>query len=127
MQDEEEIAALTNACADLVSLGDNEPFLRRLFETKPPGEWIKVRELCEQNRAFWDDLSPGLFATWLADPRGYDGYALVMFYDAESYWSMAAHYNRARLLNSELVSQVRQPREATPATSEKCRNERRTA
>jgi hypothetical protein len=45
-----------------------------------------------------NDVGPEVFATWLPDPAGQEGYAVVLFYDADSMWSTAAHYNRARLL-----------------------------
>jgi hypothetical protein len=47
---------------------------------------------------WWRDLKPDLFAAWLADPLGDDGYAVILFYEEESLWTMAARYNRQRLL-----------------------------
>ena len=43
------------------------------------------------------ELKPEVFATWLPDPMANGDYAVVMFYDDDSKWSMAAHYNRERL------------------------------
>ena len=115
MQDEEII--LLNACTDLVSLKKWETFPTRLL-SKRSGEWISVRELCQQIGVAAEDLTPELFATWLADPKVNDGYVVILFYDDESKWSMAAHYNRARLMGDSSPSQRLQPTEtALPASS----------
>jgi hypothetical protein len=104
MQDEE--IALCNACTDLVGLKKCEAFPLRLLGDKRPGEWIVVREFCLQIGVAAGDLTQELFATWLPDPKGLDGYAVIVFYDDDSKWSMAAHYNRARLLGSVSMKQV---------------------
>jgi hypothetical protein len=96
MQDED--ITLCNACTDLVSLKKLEAFPRHLFGDKRPGEWVGVRAFCAQVGVTAGDLKPQLFATWLADPMGQDGYALLLFYDDDSKWSMTAQYNRLRLL-----------------------------
>jgi hypothetical protein len=98
MQEDE--ITLTNACADLVSLKKYEAFPLYLLRDKRSGEWVGVRECCARLGLALTDLGPDLFATWLPDPPGHDGYAVVLFYDVESMWSMAAHYNRAHLLAS---------------------------
>ena len=94
MQDEE--IALFNACADLVSLKKWEAFPLHLLGSWRAGEWIGVREVCLQISVAVGDLAPDLFAAWLPDPKGHDGYAVILFYEDESKWSMAAHYNRGR-------------------------------
>jgi hypothetical protein len=98
MQDDE--ITLCNSCADLVALRKMEAFPLGLLEGKQPGEWISVREFCLQIGLVAGELKPGLYATWLADPLGHDAYNVIIFYDDESKWSMAAHYNRARLLGA---------------------------
>lgn len=95
--EEEDIARL-NACTDLVSLRACEGFLSFLLGSKSPGEWVPVRESCSLLGVAMNDLGEGLFAAWLSDPTAEDGYAVILFYDDETKWSMAAHYNRARLL-----------------------------
>jgi hypothetical protein len=87
--------ALVNACADLVSLKKNEAFPARLLLGKRPGEWVRVWEFCRQLGVAFGELGTSVFATWLPDPRGDDGYAVILFYDDESGWSMTAHHNRA--------------------------------
>jgi hypothetical protein len=104
MQDDEE-TVLCNICTDLVSLRKNEPFLRQLLGSKPPGEWVPLREFCTQAGLGVGEIKPDLFATWLPDPLADDAYAVVMFYDDESKWSMAAHYNRGRLLRDASLEQ----------------------
>ena len=107
MQDEE--ITLLNACMDLVSLKRWEAFPLRLLGGKRPGEWIGAREFCQQIGVAADNLPAELFATWLPDPKAQDGYVVIMFYDDESKWSMAAHYNRGRLVSGPLPTQVSQP------------------
>lgn len=103
MQDDE--ITLYNACADLVTLAKKEAFPHYLLGSKRPGEWIGVRELCTQIGFTPGDLGPEVFVTWLPDPMGHEAYAVIMFYDDESKWSMAAHYHRARLLGGTPPSQ----------------------
>ncbi|MCE9533058.1 MAG: hypothetical protein K8T89_18320 [Planctomycetes bacterium] len=90
--------ALFNICTDLVSLRKAEAFPLHLFQSKRPGDWVCVREVCQRVGVPTGDLGAEVFATWLPDPKALDGYAVIMFYDDESKWSMAAHYHRARLL-----------------------------
>jgi hypothetical protein len=107
MQDDE--ITLCNICTDLVGLRKMEAFPLRLLETKQPGEWIAVREFCMQIGLAAGDPKPELFATWLPDPLAHDAFAVIMFYDDESKWSMAAHYNRARVLGVESANPEHQP------------------
>jgi hypothetical protein len=63
------------------------------------------------------ELKPELFTTWLPDPMGHDAYAVILFYDDESKWSMAAHYNRGRLLGDASSDPSPRPiRAASPAS-----------
>ncbi len=101
--------ALCNICTDLVSLKKAEAFPLHLLQSKRPGDWVRVREVCQRLGLPSDDLTPELFATWLPDPIAHDGYAVILFYDDESKWSMAAHYNRARLLENGAIAQSLEP------------------
>jgi hypothetical protein len=96
MEDEDII--LSNACTDLVSLKEYEAFPLHLLGGKSGGEWLGVHEFCRQAGLSMSGLKPHLFATWLPDPMGNEGYVVILFYDDESKWSLAAHYNRQRLL-----------------------------
>jgi hypothetical protein len=96
--EDEEFTRLNNLCADLVSLKRWEAFPVYLLIGKRTGEWVRVRELCVQAGLGLVDLKQDLFASWLPDPAGEEGYAVILFYDEESMWSMAARYNRQRLL-----------------------------
>src|SRR5438309_2074831 len=107
MQDEELV--LLNTCADLVSLKKFEAFPLQLLRSQTGGEWVGVRELCQQIGVSADNLKPELFATWLPDPLGRDGYVVVLFYDDESKWTMAAHYNRERVLGNGSFDAALQP------------------
>jgi hypothetical protein len=116
MQDDE--ITLFNGCTDLVSLRKYEAFPLRLLQSKRSGEWIQVRELCSQVGVTAGELKPELFATWLADPMGHEAYAVILFYDDESKWSMAAHYNRGRLLGEASAEPSPRPnRTASPLSS----------
>jgi hypothetical protein len=103
MMEDEEFTHLNNCCADLVSLKAREAFPYHLLIGKRTGEWVRVRDLCLQAGLGALDLKPDLFAAWLADPSGEEGYAVILFYDEESMWTMAARYNRQRLLESGLA------------------------
>jgi len=107
MQDDE--ITLFNTCTDLVSLEKTEAFPLHLLQRKQPGEWVRVREFALQVGVDIGESIPQLFATWLPDPMAHDGYAVILFYDDESKWSMAAHYNRARLSSGESPNQALQP------------------
>jgi hypothetical protein len=96
MQDDE--ITLFNTCTDLVTLKKFEAFPEHLLGNRRPGEWTGVGELCRQIGVAAGDLSPSVFAVWLPDPTAHDGYVVILFYDDDSKWTLAAHYNRARLL-----------------------------
>src|SRR5437764_10911164 len=100
---------LFNTCTDLVSLKKAEAFPLHLLQSKRPGDWVCVREVCQRIGVTPGDLRPEVFATWLPDPMAHDGYGVILFYDDESKWSMAAHYNRARLLGGGTPNQSLQP------------------
>jgi hypothetical protein len=105
--EDEELARLNNFCADLLGMQRWEPFAMHLLIGKRTGEWVRVRELCLQAGLDVGDLKNDLFAAWLPDPAGDEGYAFILFYDEESMWTMAAHYNRQRLLNGVLPGRER--------------------
>jgi hypothetical protein len=92
---------LNNVCADLVSLKRWEAFPCHLLTDKRAGEWVGVQELCAQAALDTGDLKPDLFAAWLPDPSGGDDYAVILFFDEESMWSMAARYNRQRFVRRQ--------------------------
>lgn len=95
MEDDEIV--LHNACADLVTEKKNEAFLSALLCSQRLGEWVAVRELCQRVGVGVDCLTPDLFAAWLPDPKSREGYVVIVFYDDESLWSLAALYNRSTL------------------------------
>jgi hypothetical protein len=95
----EEIIPL-NACTDLVALKRNEAFPFHLLSDHRAGEWVNVRDLCRQAGVNGAEVRPNLFAAWLADPLGNAGYAVVLFYDDLSKWSLTAHYNKQRSIET---------------------------
>ena len=102
MQDEE-LDSLSNFCADLVSLRKHESFCVHLLIGNRPAEWARVRDLCAEAGLEVGELKGELFATWLPDPAGEEGYATIIFYDEETMWTKAAQYNRQRLLGEVLA------------------------
>ncbi len=108
---------LFNACTDLVSLKKSEAFPLRLLSGKRPGEWVGAREFCQHVGVPAGDLAPELFATWLPDPKAHDGYVVILFYDDESKWSMAAQYNRVRLMGTQSLIQGPPAGAAVPGSS----------
>ncbi len=97
--EDEELTRLNNLCADLVGLKRWEAFPVHLLIAQRVGEWVSVRKLCLQTGLDAGDVKPDLFAAWLSDPTGDEGYAVILFYDEESMWTMAARYNRQRVLD----------------------------
>ncbi len=98
---------LDNLCADLLSLQRCEAFPLHLLIGKRTGEWVRVRDLCIQIGLDAEDVPADIVTAWLPDPSGDEGYAVIVFYDAESLWSMAASYNRQRLLDGVLPAMQR--------------------
>lgn len=91
---------LSNLCTDLVSLRRLEPSLLCLFQCKQAGEWTPVGELYDSAGGSPESIKSELVAAWLPDPSGDRGYAVIVFYDDETKWSFAAHYNKDRLLST---------------------------
>jgi hypothetical protein len=102
MDDETDI--LSNVCVDLISLRRFEPGLKHFFAETSPGSWTSVRDLYERARQPQPSLESTLAVTWLPSPGGLD-YAVVLFFDASSKWSLAADYNVSRLLGTKPRSQ----------------------
>jgi len=96
MEDEE--IDLCNKCTDLVGSKKTEAFPLYLFQHLRAGEWVGVQDLCQRIGVSEVDLKPDLFAAWLPDPMAEEAFAVILFYDDETKWSLTAHYNRARLL-----------------------------
>ncbi len=105
MEDDE--IALSNGCTDLVGLRKHEVFPLRLLEDRRPGEWVRVRDFCSQVGVAAGELKPELFAAWLPDPMADESYAVILFCDDESKWSMAAHYNAGRLKGNSSPQPIR--------------------
>jgi hypothetical protein len=113
--DDEELE-LTNACTDLVSAKKWEAFPTQLLQDERAGEWVGVQRLCRQLGLDVGGLKEDLFAAWLPDPMDNDAYVVIVFYDDESKWTMAAHYHRQRLLAGG------QPAKEQPAGDARQRN-----
>jgi hypothetical protein len=94
--DDEEVE-LVNFCSDLVSLQPLESFPRNLLAQRASGEWAVVDELCRQSSVPVSSAHPNLFATWLPDPAANEAYVVILFFDDESKWTLAANYHRQRL------------------------------
>lgn len=98
----DEAARLSNLCADLISLRRLEPALlylaARAFRRKRAGEWVSVAELYRCAGSSDESIKPELVAAWLPAPFSDTDYVVVLFYDAETQWSLTADYNMTRLV-----------------------------
>lgn len=103
MDDEADIPS--NVCTDLVSLRKLEPALIHLFRDTTPGVWVPVRELYARAGHSGEAIKTGLAAAWLPSPGDPD-YAVVVFFDNETKWSLTADYHAARLLGQQPQTQV---------------------
>jgi hypothetical protein len=115
MQDEDLVQL--NNCTDLVSLKKLEAFPLSLLSSRLVGEWVSVRQQCQQVGLDAGDMKPDLFVTWLADPLGNEAYAVILFYDDESKWTLAAHYNKQRLFAAASVNGASQQTSTAPTGS----------
>lgn len=99
MDTDDELDAISNQCADLVSLKRLEPALVHLFRDRRPGAWAPVADLYA-HAGVPTDVPAGLSVAWM--PSASDsGYGVVSFYDDELKWSTSAVYNVARLLKAK--------------------------
>ena len=94
--EDEDLIDLNDYCSDLVGSKRWEAFPMQLLKGKPVAEWVRVRDFCLEAGLHVGDCKSDLFASWLPDPTGAEEYALILFYDEESMWTMAARYNRRR-------------------------------
>jgi hypothetical protein len=93
---------LEDLCGDLVAYRDNEPFIRRLFSSKP-GDWHTLVDLCagliggtlETLSSFPGEPAAQPRVTWidLPDSLHGPGYAVILFFLEDPQWSMAALYH----------------------------------
>jgi hypothetical protein len=102
---EDEADLLSNLCTDLVTLRRFEGGLIHLFRQKNPGSWVSVRELYDRAGHSDRAIKSELTATWLPSPFD-SNYAVVLFFDDATKWSLTADYNVTRLLGQQQQSQV---------------------
>jgi hypothetical protein len=98
---DDETDRLSNLCTDLVSLRRYEPALVYLLRDRPAGSWVPVRELYAHAGQIAAPVKPQLVAAWLPSPGDDSGYAVILFLDDDTKWSLTADYNVARLLNQQ--------------------------
>ena len=94
---DDEADRLSNLCTDLVSLRRLEPSLVSLFRERRAGEWAAVEDLYRRSGGPDDPVKATLYAAWLPSADGDPDYAVVVFHDNDTKWSMTAEYNVARL------------------------------
>lgn len=95
----DELDHLSNLCADVVSEKRHEPLLLNLFRDTPAGEWVPLRDLAGSG-----EYPVTLAASWVRTPDA--EYAMVLFFDSETLWSMHADYNLSRLVRSNARTAV---------------------
>ena len=100
MDTDDELDAISNLCADLVSLKRHEPALVYLFRDHPAGTWVSVAEVYAHAGLSTADIPTGLSVAWMASTTD-SGYVVVSFYDDDLKWSTSAVYNVARLLKTQ--------------------------
>jgi hypothetical protein len=113
---DDDFIQLNNTCADLVAFKKWEAFPLHLLGDRRAGEWVSVRDMCRQLSLDVGEVKPDLFVAWMNDPLGNDAYEVIIFYDDESKWTMAAHYNREHLFQNRSPNQSPQTVTATPAS-----------
>jgi hypothetical protein len=79
----------------------------QLLGSRQAAKWIFVRDFCLKVGVPCGELKASVFAIWLPDPLAHDAYAVLIFYDDDTKWSMAAHYNRQRLQKSTSATDAR--------------------
>jgi hypothetical protein len=102
---DDEADTLGNLCMDLVSLRRSEPALVHLFRDTLPGAWVPVRELYERAGLAAEPIKAQLVAAWLPSPCDPD-YAVIVFFDDETKWSLTAECHAARLIRQHPQSPV---------------------
>lgn len=96
---------MSNICTDLVSLRRLEPGVIHLLRDRKPGAWTHVRDLYERAEEESTSMTTDLLAAWLPSPNDPD-YAVIVFFDDETKWSLTAEYNAKRLLGQQAPAQV---------------------
>lgn len=85
----------SNLCADVVSLTRLEPGLAYLLR-QAAGTWVAVSQLYDLSATTSDPDLPYLTTTWLpAPPNAVPDSVVIVFFDADSLWSMIAYYYAA--------------------------------
>lgn len=91
---------ISNFCTDLLSLSENEWFLKCLLKNNK-GQWLAIAEAYSINgKDLPEDIKirEELFSVWLDDPLGDNDFVTIFFYDVELGWNLSASYNQNRLL-----------------------------
>lgn len=96
---------MSNVCTDLVSLRRMEPAISHLLRDHPAGVWVPVADLYAQTEVSSPTVSGELQAAWLPAPQNAN-YAVIVFFDDESKWSMTAEYDAMRLLGRQILEPI---------------------
>ena len=92
------IDTLENLCSDLMSSRTFEAFPIELLQSSK-SKWSSTVELSESigiDLHLDRDIISDLYVVWLDHPTGDSDYALIVFYDFETKWTMGAEFNRSR-------------------------------
>ena len=96
---------MSNVCTDLVALRRMEPALSHLLRDHHSGVWVPVADLYAQSEVSSPTVPGELQAAWLPAPHDAN-YAVIVFFDDESKWSMTAEYDATRLLGRLIFEPV---------------------
>ena len=96
---------MSNVCTDLVALRRMEPALSHLLRDHHAGVWVPVADLYAQTEVPFPAIECELQAAWLPAPNDLN-YAVIVFFDDESKWSMTAEYDAMRLLGRQILEPI---------------------
>lgn len=96
---------MSNLCTDLVALRRMEPAVSHLLRDHHSGVWVPVANLYSQTEVPFPESGAELQTAWLPAPHD-PNYAVIVFFDDESKWSMTAEYDAMRLLGRQLLKPI---------------------
>jgi hypothetical protein len=83
-------------CTALLTKARFDPAMAALVRDRAAGAWVGVDTLYRAIEPPPVPISEELRVVWLAAPDGDPSYALVVFYESSTLWSLTAIYNTGR-------------------------------
>ena len=85
-------------CSNVLTKARLDNAMSALFGEYAAGVWADVDALYREIEPPPVEIAATLRVAWLAAPDATPGYALVVFYESSTLWSLTAIYNVGRLL-----------------------------